>query len=148
MVENNGAEIMSKAIALHEGVIRPSLVAELEAFRAPERRVSSYYLNLDSRPQGNAEEIRRAVKKTLEEQRERLDQLDVRPELRHALHRDWEQVQELALLTGGQRRTRSLACFVRMSLFQLKREAVPPAILTQRHARFQTVARGSRFLEP
>src|SRR5262249_40988007 len=31
----------------------------------------------------------------------------------------------------------------RMSLLQLKREAVPPTILTQRHARFQTVARGS-----
>ena len=26
---------MAKSIAIHEGVIRPSLVAELEAFRAP-----------------------------------------------------------------------------------------------------------------
>jgi peptide subunit release factor 1 (eRF1) len=103
---------MIAKLQVHEGTIRPSLVAEVEAFRAPERWVSSYYLDLDSRHPGNTEVTRQAVKKTLAKQRERLDQLDVRPALRHALHRDWEEVQELALLTVGQRGTRSLACFI------------------------------------
>jgi peptide subunit release factor 1 (eRF1) len=103
---------MLTKLYVHEGTIRPSLVAELEAFRAPERRVSSYYLDLNSRYRGNTEAMRQAVKDALAKHRERLDQLDVRPALRHALHRDWELVQELSLLTAGQRGTRSLACFV------------------------------------
>ena len=37
---------VAKPIALHEGVIRPALIAELESFRAPGGRVSSYYVNL------------------------------------------------------------------------------------------------------
>lgn len=103
---------MASKLRIHEGIVRPSLVAELEAFRAPERRVSSYYLDLDSRHWGNSEAVRLGVKNALAKHRERLDQLDVRPALRQALRRDGELVQELALLTAGQRGTRSLACFV------------------------------------
>jgi hypothetical protein len=49
---NKGDDLMGKSIKVHEGVIRPNLVAELEAFRPPEGdgRVSSYYLNLDPHP--------------------------------------------------------------------------------------------------
>jgi hypothetical protein len=39
--------MMAKAIALEEGVLRPRLLVELESFRAPDRRLSSYYLNLN-----------------------------------------------------------------------------------------------------
>ena len=37
---------MAAKMGVHEGVIRPSLVQELEKYRAPDGRVSSYYLNL------------------------------------------------------------------------------------------------------
>src|SRR6184192_17765 len=60
---------MANTIAVHEGVIGPGLVAELEAFRAPDRRVSSYYLNLDPRRWGDAEDIRCALKETLSRER-------------------------------------------------------------------------------
>ncbi len=75
---------MAKSIAIHEGVIRPSLVAELEAFRAPGGRVSSYYLNLDPRCWGNADGVRRALKNTLARERKRIDRLDATHEVRHA----------------------------------------------------------------
>ena len=60
---------MARSIAVHEGVIRPSLVAELETFRSPDGRVSSYYLNLDPRHWRNAEAVRPGLKKTLSEER-------------------------------------------------------------------------------
>ena len=73
---------MLKAIALHEGVIRPSLVEELQSFRAPGRLVSSYYLDLDPRYWGGTEAVRVAVKNTTEGHRERLKQLEAEhPEL-------------------------------------------------------------------
>src|SRR5260370_4680824 len=111
-VVNRGGEIMAKALALHEGVIRPGLVAELEAFRAPGRRVSSYYLDLDPGPGANVEAARLAVKVALAKDRERLEELEGQPALRHALHRDWDLSHELALGAVGKRRTRSLASFV------------------------------------
>ena len=43
---------MAAKMGVHEGVIRPSLVQELEQFRAPDGRVSSYYLNLAGRREG------------------------------------------------------------------------------------------------
>jgi peptide chain release factor subunit 1 len=105
---------MGKSIKVHEGVIRPSLVAELEAFRPPEGdgRVSSYYLNLDPRPHGNAESARAALKETLARARKQIDQREARHAVRQALHRDLELVEELAPTVIGERYTRGLACFV------------------------------------
>ncbi|MGZ3353559.1 MAG: baeRF10 domain-containing protein [Isosphaeraceae bacterium] len=110
--ENNGDEIMAKSIAIHEGVIQPSLVAELEAFRAPGGRVSSYYLNLDPRCWGNADGVRRALKNTLARERKRIDRLDATHEVRHALLRDCELVEEVSPTVIGERHTLAMACFV------------------------------------
>ena len=60
---------MAHSIAVHEGVIRPSLVAERETFRFPDGRVSSYYLNRDPRHWRNADAVRPGLKKTLSEGR-------------------------------------------------------------------------------
>jgi peptide subunit release factor 1 (eRF1) len=103
---------MLKELAVHKGVIRPSLVAELESFRAPDQRVSSYYLDLDPRHWANSEGIRVAVKNALAEARERIEQLDVRPAVHHALYRDWELVEKLAPTLIGEQHTLALACFV------------------------------------
>ena len=54
---------MVTKLRVHEETIRPSLVADLEAFRAPERRVSSYYLDLDPRHWGNTEAVAELMKK-------------------------------------------------------------------------------------
>ncbi|HEX3724176.1 MAG TPA: hypothetical protein VHV31_15415, partial [Nitrolancea sp.] len=96
---------------MHDGTIRPGLVAELDAFRAPDQCVSSYYLDLDPQAVGGGEAVRIAVKNQMNEHRRQLDQLDVRPVVRHALRRDWEEVMELASLAVGERRLRGLACF-------------------------------------
>jgi peptide chain release factor subunit 1 len=74
--------------------------------------VSSYYLNLDLPRRGSAEAVRIALKNTLARERERIDKLDVRPAVRHALRRDWELVEELAPTVIGERSTIALACFV------------------------------------
>jgi peptide subunit release factor 1 (eRF1) len=103
---------MARAIAVHEGVIRRGLMAELEAFRAAGRQVSSYYLDLSLRRWGDREAVRMALKNSLARERERIDQLDVPAAVRHALRRDWEQVQELAPTLIGERHTEVLACFV------------------------------------
>ncbi len=103
---------MAKSIAIHEGVIRPSLVAELEAFRVPDGRVSSYYLNLDPRLRGNADGVRVALKNTLARERERIDRLDAPHEVRQALLRDCELVEEAASTVIGERHTLAMACFV------------------------------------
>jgi len=103
---------MAESIAVHEGVIRPSLVAELESSRAADRRVSSYYLNLDLRRWGNAEAVRIAVKDALKLERDRIEQMDAPHEVRMALLRDSELVEELAPTGIDDRSTRSLACFV------------------------------------
>jgi peptide chain release factor subunit 1 len=101
-----------KKLHVHEGVLRAGLLAELEAFRAPEQRVSSYYLPLDGRYDGDSEAARLVVKNALAQQRERLQELNVRPAVRHALQHDWQIIEELALSLAGQRGTRALACFV------------------------------------
>jgi peptide chain release factor subunit 1 len=103
---------MANAIALHEGVIRPGRGGELESFRAPDRRVSSYYLDLGPQRPGNGEATLRALKNALARERKRIDQLDVRPAVRHALRHDWELVAELAPTVIGERHTLGLACFV------------------------------------
>src|SRR5947209_1376218 len=103
---------MLKSLAFHEGVIRPGLVAELESFRAPQQRASSYYLDLNPRRWGNLEGVRLAVKNALAEARERIEQLDVPPAVHHALHRDWALVEKLAPTLIGQQHTLALACFV------------------------------------
>lgn len=46
------------------------------------------------------------------EARERVEQLDVRPAVHHALHRDLELVRDLAPTVSGDRGTLALACFV------------------------------------
>ena len=52
---------MINKLHLHDGTIRPSLVAELEAYRSPQGRVSSYYLNIDPHRWGNTEAIKIAI---------------------------------------------------------------------------------------
>ncbi len=103
---------MTTKLRLHEATIRPSLVAELEAFRAPGQRVSSYYLDLGGSAGADAEAAKLAVKNALATQRERLDQPELPHAVRQALRHEWELVQELALATVGRRDTRALACFV------------------------------------
>jgi peptide subunit release factor 1 (eRF1) len=103
---------MTTQLRIHESTIRPSLVAELESFQAPGQRVSSYYLDVGGGFGSDAETAKLVVKNTLAAQRERLDQLDLQPAMRHALRHEWELVQELALLTAGRRDARALACFV------------------------------------
>ena len=103
---------MTTRLRLHETTIRPSLMAELEAFRAPGQRISSYYLNLGGSRGNDVEAAKLAVKNALAAQRERLNQLDLQPAVRHALQHDWELVQAQALLAVGRRDIRALACFV------------------------------------
>ncbi len=103
---------MTIELRIHEGTIRPSVVDALETLSAPERWASSYYLDLGSRDQVDVRGMRLAVSQSLEQQRKRLDELDVRGEVRHALQGDWEKVQEFALTTVGKRGIRSLACFI------------------------------------
>ena len=103
---------MINKLHLHDGTIRPSLVAELEAYRSPQGRVSSYYLNIDPHRWGNTEAIKIAIKDTLKEHREQIDKVDLPHAVRQSLHQDLELVSELAMMTAGERGIRSLACFV------------------------------------
>lgn len=103
---------MSTHLRVLEGPLRRGLLLELESFRAPDSRVSSYYLNLSPPGGGNGEAARVALKNALAAARERIDQLDMRPAVRHALRRDWEIVAELAVARIGERSTRGLACFL------------------------------------
>jgi hypothetical protein len=84
---------MAKAVAVHEGVIHPGLVAELEAFRAPGRLVSSYYLDLSPRP-ATDRTAADALKSALAGAKAAIEQVDARPAIRHALRRDWDLVAE------------------------------------------------------
>jgi peptide chain release factor subunit 1 len=103
----------SHRIEVHDDVIRPSLVAELEAFRAADLRVSSYYLNIDPKHWGNnLEALRRSLKKTLDHERARIEKMDWPHNVRSALLRDSEKVAELAPTVVGDRRTLAVACFV------------------------------------
>ena len=119
---------MAAKLGVHEGVIRPSLVQELEQYRAPDGRVSSYYLNLAT-PRGSHAEAegsgpdqgpsdarerssRHDLQGTLRRERERIERLELPHATRQALLRDWELVQELALAAVGERYTQALACFV------------------------------------
>jgi peptide chain release factor subunit 1 len=102
---------MAKAVAVHEGVIHPGLVAQLEAFRAPDRLVSSYYLDLSPRP-GTNQTVADALKSALAGGKAAIEQVDARPAIRHALRRDWDLVAEQAPAAIGDRSARGLACFV------------------------------------
>jgi peptide chain release factor subunit 1 len=103
---------MARELRLHEGTLRPSLVKELEVFRAAGQRVSSYYLDLHGHHGNDVEVAKLTVKNAMATQRKRLEQLELPPANRHALQHDWESVQELALLTAGRRDVRAVACFV------------------------------------
>jgi hypothetical protein len=120
---------MAAKMNVHEGVIRPSLVDELEQFRAQDGRVSSYYLNLNRTRDGAGEDrskggndkgtneddgqaARRELKDTLDRERKRIEQLDVPHVARQALLRDWELVAERAMAATGDRYTAALACLV------------------------------------
>jgi peptide subunit release factor 1 (eRF1) len=103
---------MHKRIELHDGVIRPQLVAELEASRPTAGRVSSYYLDLNPGPRSDLEAARIAVKNALAEDRQRIEQLDLPHDVRMTLRQDWELVSELAPRAVGDRHTLGVACFV------------------------------------
>jgi peptide subunit release factor 1 (eRF1) len=103
---------MSQFIAVHQGVIRSSLLEELESFHAPGQRVSSYYLDLDPRRWGNSRAVREALENTLDQDRRQIDRLDASHEVRQALLHDLEEVEKLAPTVISERHTRSLACFV------------------------------------
>jgi hypothetical protein len=104
---------MSHWIEVHDGVIRPSLVAELEAFRAPDLRVSSYYLNIDPKRWGNnLEDVHLALKRSLDYERDRIEKMDWPHSVRTALLRDWEKVSEVAPTVVGDRHALAVACFV------------------------------------
>jgi peptide chain release factor subunit 1 len=104
---------MSHRIKVHDGVIRPSLVAELEVFRAPDLRLSSYYLNIDPKHWGsNLGDVRRALKSSLDRERARIEKMDWPHNVRSALLRDWEKIAELAPTVVGDRHTLAVACFV------------------------------------
>lgn len=103
---------MAVKISIHEGVIRPGLISELETFRAAEGLVSSYYLNLGSAQASQAEQVRIAVKDKMAQEKKRIDELNVPHAVRQSLRRDWEQLNELWPTVIGQRHTRGLACFV------------------------------------
>jgi hypothetical protein len=107
---------MSKTIELYQGVIRPSLIAELESFYSPDQRVSSYYLDVDPRRAGSHQEALDALRKNLARERGRIDQMDVGHAARQSLLRDLEEVEGLAPTVIGERHTRSLACFVASGL--------------------------------
>ena len=103
---------MSITIDVHQGIVRPSLLAELESFHAPDQRVSRYYLDLDPRRSGSPKAVREVLEKTLARERGQIAQLDLGHAVRQALLRDLEEVERLAPLVIGERHTRSLACFV------------------------------------
>lgn len=103
---------MHKRIELHEGVIRPRLLRELEAYRATSGRMSSYYLDLNPAPRGGVERVKIAVKNALAEDRKRIDELDVHHDVRTTLRHEWERVNELAPRAIGDRNTLGVACFI------------------------------------
>jgi peptide subunit release factor 1 (eRF1) len=103
---------MATQLHLHEGILRPSLVTMLEAFSAPGRRVSTYYLDFGAQMVDSTRGMLIVVKNFMAETRERLKQLDAPHAVREALKRDWEMVRELGELVAGERETRSLACYV------------------------------------
>lgn len=118
---------MSGKMSIHEGVIRSGLVGELEVFRAPDTRVSTYYLGLgraregqdetadgadEGRTKDGGQALRRRLEETLRRERERIERLDVPHSARQDLLRDWELVHDLALAAVGDRYSLGLACFV------------------------------------
>ena len=68
---------MSGMIDVHQGVIRPSLIVELESFHAPDQRVSSYYFDV---ARATVREVPRrpvhALQKTLARERAWIGRLD------------------------------------------------------------------------
>src|SRR5437764_472721 len=64
---------MATAINLHEGVIRPSLVTELDAYRAAsDQQISSYYVDVNVRHWGGNDAVRVAVIDWLAGEREEM----------------------------------------------------------------------------
>ena len=104
---------MATAINLHEGVIRPSLVTELDAYRtASDQQISSYYVDLNVRHWGGNDAVRVAVKDWLAGERERINALDGSHSNRMSLLDDADQVDDAAAMAIGERHTVALACFV------------------------------------
>jgi peptide subunit release factor 1 (eRF1) len=99
-------------VAVHEGVIRPDLVKELEAFQAPDQRVGSVYLDLDPQRWGNFPEFQRGLKATLGNARQEIESSETRHEVRQSLLHDLDLVEEVAPTAYGERFTRGLACFI------------------------------------
>ena len=62
----------------HEGTIHPcGLISEIEKFRAPQSRMSSYYLNLNSHQPTEIEAIRIEIKDAMDEQRQQFERLEL-----------------------------------------------------------------------
>ena len=105
---------MTTKVATHEGVLRPALLRELEEFRCPGRRVSSYYLNLDPDRFVNHDVGAQpaAIKDDLRNITAAIDQLGESHAVREALRRDVEVAADMADDLAGRRGMRSLALFV------------------------------------
>lgn len=102
---------MALSAEIYRGVIRPSLVRELQEFRCPGYRVSSYYLDVDFKHLALPDAVRIKMKSALEEIRPQIDHFQNLPGGRE-LHQDWVTVRDLVLDLAGLRRMRGLACFV------------------------------------
>jgi peptide subunit release factor 1 (eRF1) len=116
---------MFHKVALHEGVIRPSMVAELEAFRASEGRVSSYYLDLDPQRWAGTDGVRIAVEDAMARARAQIDELDPPHAVRKALYADMAAAEAAAALAIGERSTKGLACFVASGARDAKAFRIP-----------------------
>src|SRR4051812_13138587 len=103
---------MPKTTVLHEGVVRPSFVAELDAFRAPAPQATSFYLDVDPKKWGGEKAARIAVKDAAAQQRERVEGMSLGHAVRHALRRDLALAEELADHAIGERHTLAVACIL------------------------------------
>jgi peptide subunit release factor 1 (eRF1) len=99
-------------INIYDGVIRSRLVAELESFRDPGKKISSYYFDVNPKRWGNGKATRIALKNALEDARHQIRDLEFDHDTRQTLLRDLELVSENAPSKIGERHTLGLACYV------------------------------------
>jgi hypothetical protein len=104
---------MPKTVAVHESVVGPDLVKELESLELPDEKVSSFYLNLKTDDSdANRDGSRITLKHGLANARDQIDRFSLHPAARDGLRRDWLVATEAVVNVIGERKTRSLVCFV------------------------------------